>query len=85
MHLCGELLDVELDKTIRHTDWATPELRPEQVRYAISDVTLLLALMDRLNVMLDREERRGLAEECFRVIPTLVRLDLMGYEDLFMH
>ena len=83
--LALELLDVELDKSVRHTDWASPDLRPEQVRYATSDVTLLLALMDRLNAMLEREERRALAEECFRVIPTLVRLDLAGYEDLFIH
>jgi ribonuclease D len=83
--LALELLDIELDKSVRHTDWASPDLRPEQVRYATSDVTLLLALMDRLNVMLEREERRELAEACFRVIPTLVRLDLMGYEDLFVH
>jgi ribonuclease D len=83
--LALELLDVELDKSVRHTDWATPDLKPEQVRYATADVTLLLALMDRLNAMLEREERRALAEECFRVIPTLVRLDLAGYEDLFVH
>lgn len=83
--LALELCDVELDKWVRHTDWASPDLTPEQVRYATSDVTLLLPLMDRLNEMLEREERRQLAEECFRVIPTLVRLDLMGYEDLFIH
>ena len=80
-----ELMDVELDKAARHTDWASPDLRAEQVRYAIGDVTLLLTLMDRLNVMLDREGRRELAEECFRAIPTFSRLDLMGYEDLFEH
>lgn len=83
--LALELLDVELDKSVRHTDWASPDLKPDQVRYATADVTLLLALMDRLNLMLGREDRRALAEECFRVIPTLVRLDLMGYEDLFIH
>jgi len=83
--LALELLDVELDKSVRHTDWASPDLRPDQVRYATADVTLLLPLMDRLNAMLEREERRGLAEECFQVIPTLVRLDLLGYEDLFIH
>ena len=80
-----ELMDVELDKAARHTDWASPDLRAEQVRYAIGDVTLLLALMDRLNVMLEREGRRELAEECFRAIPTFSRLDIMGYEDLFEH
>lgn len=80
-----ELMDIELDKAARHTDWASPDLRAEQVSYAIGDVTLLLSLMDRLNVMLDREGRRELAEECFRAIPTFSRLDLMGYEDLFEH
>lgn len=80
-----ELLDVELDKAARQTDWASPELRPEQVRYAISDVTLLLPLMDKLNVMLDREDRRSLAEECFRAVPLFARLDLMGYPEIFVH
>ena len=80
-----ELLDIELNKAVRHTDWSSPDLRPEQVRYAISDVTLLLPLMDRLNDMLLREERRELAEECFRAIPLLARLDLLGYDLLFEH
>jgi ribonuclease D len=39
-----ELLDVEMDKAARHTDWSSTTLSPEQVRYAISDVTLLLQL-----------------------------------------
>jgi ribonuclease D len=80
-----ELLDVELDKTTRHTDWSNPDLRPEQVAYAISDVTLLLPLMDRLDAMLEREGRRELARECFGVIPVMARLDLMGYDLLFEH
>ena len=80
-----ELLDVELDKTARHTDWSNPDLRPEQVAYAISDVTLLLPLMDRLETMLEREDRRELARECFAVIPVMARLDLMGYDLLFEH
>jgi ribonuclease D len=80
-----ELLDVELDKAARHTDWSSPQLTPEQVRYAISDVTLLLPLMDRLEGMLKREGRAGLARECFRAIPTMARLDLLGFVDLFEH
>lgn len=80
-----ELLDVEMDKAARHTDWSSPDLRPEQVRYAISDVTLLLPLMDRLDDMLAREERTELSRECFRVIPVMARLDLLGYELLFEH
>jgi ribonuclease D len=80
-----ELLDIELDKVTRHTDWSSPNLSPEQVRYAISDVTLLMRLKDRLNDMLDREGRRALAEECFKVIPTMATLDLLGYDQLFEH
>jgi len=80
-----ELLDVELDKAVRHTDWSSPALRPEQVRYAISDVTLLHALMDKLDDMLRREDRLELSRECFRAIPLLARLDLLQYDLLFEH
>ncbi len=80
-----ELLDVELDKAARHTDWSSPELAPGQVRYAISDVTMLLPLMDRLQAMLDREGRGGLARECSAIIPTISRLDVLGFENLFEH
>ncbi|HVR70992.1 MAG TPA: ribonuclease D [Vicinamibacteria bacterium] len=80
-----ELLDVELNKAARHTDWSSPDLRPEQVRYAISDVTLLHALMDRLDDMLRREDRLELSRECFRAIPLLARLDLMQFDLLFEH
>jgi len=80
-----QFLDVEMDKTARHTDWSSPHLTPEQVRYAISDVTLLLPLKDRLDEVLAREGRRDIALECFRVIPTLARLDLLGYFNLFEH
>jgi ribonuclease D len=80
-----ELLDVELDKAVRHTDWSSPDLRPEQVRYAISDVTLLHALKERLDDMLRREERTELAQECFRAIPLMARLDLLQFDLLFEH
>jgi ribonuclease D len=80
-----EFLDVELDKVTRASDWGAPVLSPEQVRYAISDVTMLLPLMDRLEDMLRRQGRAELAQESFRVIPTLSKLDLAGYELLFEH
>jgi ribonuclease D len=80
-----ELLDVEMDKAARHTDWSSQTLTPEQVRYAISDVTLLLPLMDRLHEMVRREGREELARDCFRAIPTFAELDLLGFVDLFEH
>ena len=80
-----ELMDIEMDKAARHTDWSSLDLRPEQVRYAISDVTLLLPLMDRLEDMLEREDRKDLSRQCFKVIPVMALLDLLGYEQLFEH
>jgi ribonuclease D len=80
-----ELLGVELDKTTRHTDWSSATLTPAQIRYAVSDVTLLLPLMDRLEAMLEREQRRELAHECFRAIPVFAQLDRLGYDNVFEH
>jgi ribonuclease D len=80
-----ELLDVELDKVTRHSDWSSPTLSLEQVRYAISDVTTLLPLMDRLEEMLRRQGRAELARECFGAIPTMAKLDVAGFEGLFEH
>lgn len=80
-----EFLNVELDKTARHTAWSNPTLSPEQQHYAISDVTLLLALKDKLDELLVREGRAELARECFAVIPVLARLDVLGFVELFEH
>src|SRR5438477_7626944 len=80
-----ELLDVEMEKVTRHSDWAAADLSPEQVRYAISDVTMLIAIMQRLDAMLVREGRKELALECFRMVPVMAELDLRGYELLFEH
>jgi ribonuclease D len=80
-----EFLDVEMDKAARHSAWSNPVLTPEQVQYAISDVTLLLPLKDRLHELLVREEREALAWECFKAIPTFATLDILGFQNLFEH
>lgn len=80
-----ELLDVEMDKAARTSDWAAASLSPEQVRYAISDVTLLLQLKDKLQAMLEREQRSELAQECFRAIPVMAKLDILGFDLMFEH
>jgi ribonuclease D len=80
-----EFLDIELDKVTRHSDWSVAKLSPQQVRYAISDVTNLLPLMDQLEDMLRREGRATLARECFQAIPVLAKLDIEGFPGLFEH
>lgn len=80
-----ELVDVEMDKTSQSTDWSRSDLSPAQLKYATADVTLLHGIMDKLAMMLAREGRTELAAECFRAIPLMSELDLMGYENLFEH
>jgi len=80
-----QFLDVEMDKTTRHSDWSSPVLSADQVRYAISDVTLLLQLKDHLDEVMSREGRKDLAEACFKAIPLFAELDVLGYLNLFEH
>ena len=85
--LCRELLGVELTKQQQTSDWGAAELSPEQLAYAAADVLYLHALWARLEALLEREERRALAEACFAFLPERAMLDLLGYEepDIFAH
>jgi ribonuclease D len=85
--LARELLGVDLSKQQQLSDWGAGELTDAQVTYAASDVLHLHALKDKLDAMLAREGRTGLAEACFRFLPDRVRLDLAGWgaEDIFSH
>ena len=85
--LCKELLGVEISKQQQSSDWGAPELSPEQLAYAASDVLHLHALWARLEGLLRREGRLELAEACFRFLPTRGALDLLGYDDpdIFAH
>jgi ribonuclease D len=85
--LCRDLLGIELSKQQQSSDWGAPELSAEQMAYAASDVLHLHALWQKLEALLVREGRLGLAEACYAFLPTRATLDLLGYEDpdLFAH
>lgn len=85
--LCKDLLGVELSKQQQSSDWGAADLTPEQLKYAASDVLHLHELRSRLDAMLEREGRTGLASECFRFLPTRAALDLGGWadQDIFAH
>ena len=57
--LCRELLGVEISKQQQTSDWGAPELTPEQLAYAASDVLHLHALWARLEALLVRERSAG--------------------------
>ena len=85
--LVKELLDVDLSKQQQSSDWAAETLTDAQLSYAASDVLHLHALKNRLDERLAREGRIGLADSCFRFLPTRAALDLAGWaeEDIFAH
>lgn len=85
--LCRELLDIDMSKQQQSSDWGAETLSDAQKNYAASDVLHLHALKERLDMMLAREGRTGLAQSCFEFLPTRVALDLAGWdeEDIFAH
>ena len=80
--LCKELLGVELSKQQQSSDWGAAELTQEQLSYAASDVLHLHALREKLDAMLKREGREGLARACFEFLPTRAELDLRGWSEI---
>ena len=85
--LCRDLIGVELSKQQQTSDWGAAELSREQIGYAASDVLHLHALKARLDIMLAREGRTGLAQACFEFLPARADLDLAGWPDvdIFSH
>ena len=82
-----ELLAVDLSKAQQSSDWGAAQLSDDQVAYAASDVLHLHALRSRLDEMLVREGRDGLARACFDFLPSRALLDVAGWEDvdIFAH
>ena len=85
--LVRDLLGIDLSKQQQLSDWGAEELTDAQIAYAASDVLHLQALKQKLDVLLAREDREGLAAACFRFLPDRARLDLAGWaaEDIFAH
>ena len=85
--LTRELLGVDVSKQQQSSDWGAEGLTDAQVAYAATDVQHLHALKEKLDAMLAREGRSGLAAACFGFLPDRVRLDLSGWaaEDIFSH
>ena len=85
--LTRELIGVEISKQQQSSDWGADALTEAQLAYAASDVLHLHALREKLDAMLEREGRDGLARAAFAYLPERVRLDLAGFAemDVFSH
>ncbi|MCG9915532.1 MAG: ribonuclease D [Phenylobacterium sp.] len=82
-----EMVGVDLSKAQQSSDWGAAVLSDDQVAYAASDVLHLHAVRARLDSMLAREGRDGLARACFDFLPHRALLDVAGWEDadIFAH
>ncbi len=61
--LVNRLLGVRIDKGARFTDWSRRPLSDQQLRYALSDVTHLRAIFERLCEMLKKSGREPWLKE----------------------
>jgi ribonuclease D len=82
-----ELVGVDMSKVQQSSDWGAAKLSDDQLAYAASDVLYLHALREKLDAMLVREGRDGLARACFEFLPHRALLDVAGWEDvdIFAH
>jgi ribonuclease D len=82
-----ELLGIDISKAQQSSDWGAAQLTADQLAYAASDVLSLHAIKARLDEMLIREGRMGLAQACFEFLPHRAALDVAGWDeiDIFAH
>ena len=70
--LVKELINVEVDKTIRHTDWTSRPLSSRQIKYAEGDVTHLWKIYLKLKQRLKENKRESWLDQ---EINNLIKLD----------
>jgi ribonuclease D len=61
--LVNRIVDTELDKSSRYTDWSVRPLSEKQLAYAISDVTHLRVIYETLLAQLEKAGRTAWVEE----------------------
>ncbi|KKJ78077.1 3'-5' exonuclease [Kiloniella litopenaei] len=85
--LCKELLSVDISKQQQSSDWGSPDLSEDQLRYAASDVLYLHRMVKILDERLAREGRSEMAKACFDFLPWRAKLDIAGWDetDIFAH
>ena len=86
-NLLTELLEIDISKQQQSSDWGAKTLTKAQIEYAATDVLHLHSLREKLNEILEREDRTDLASECFKFLPFRAVLDVKGWNevDIFEH
>ena len=84
--LINELLGIEIDKSSQSSDWGSNEdLTKNQLDYAANDVRYLIEAMNKLKVILERENRYELSQKCFEIVSVHADLDILKFSNIFEH
>ncbi len=84
-NLLKKYLGVVIDKNQTNSNWFANKLTKEQIKYASNDVYYLLSLFNILKRELISKHLWTIAEACFNHIPTRVKLDILGYNDIYLY
>jgi ribonuclease D len=68
--LVASLVKEHIDKSLRFTDWSRRPLNAKQLDYALSDVTHLRVVYDKLAAKLDKNQRASWLDEEMAVLTT---------------
>ena len=66
--LVNQIVDKRIDKSSRFTDWSKRPLTEKQINYALSDVTFLRTIYEKLSQELDNSKRLSWVKEEFDIL-----------------
>ena len=78
--LVKEICGKDISKKEQQSDWGNPNLTDKQINYAAQDTQYLFEIKGKLIEMLKRDKRLILYNQCIKVIPILVNMELSGYK-----
>jgi len=83
--LIKEFINIDVSKQFQNSDFGG-ELSPAQLKYCANDVIYLHKIHEKLDLILKRENRIKLYNDCLRFLKTRVELDLAHFkEDVWSH
>ena len=83
--LIKEFLNIDVSKQFQNSDFGG-ELSPAQLKYCANDVIYLHKIHEKLELILKRENRINLYNDCLKFLKTRVELDLAHFkEDVWSH
>ena len=84
--LVKEICGKDISKKEQQSDWGNPNLSEKQISYAAQDTEYLFEIRNKLLNMLKREKRKDIFDQCMKIIPVLVDMEISGFKlNIFEH